>query len=145
MKNILDGKSECTGLKQKLGTGSSNNKAVGEVKVSRNWDIHPRPHGLCDKINDDGFLAPGGTATVMREHGREAGEEARSKGSDSNSVTGWRDAGMDRKTGRHGHNWLCKCEDLRTEPTGLGTQCKRDIGTNREFHLSNPGRQSALP
>lgn len=59
---------------------------------------------------------------MMRRLGRAAREEARSKGSDYNSVTGWREAGMDRKTGRPGYNWLCKCADLRTEPTGLGTQ-----------------------
>lgn len=76
----------------------------------------------CDKINDDEISAPVGTAPVMRELGREARKEARSKDSDYNSVTGWRDAGMDRKTGKPGHNWLAKCEDLSTELTGLGTQ-----------------------
>lgn len=75
----------------------------------------------CDKINDGEFLV--GTAPVMKKLGRWAREEAKSKGSDYSSVTGWRDAGMDRKTGRPGHNWLCKCEHLGTEPMSLGHRC----------------------
>lgn len=101
----------------------------------------------CDKINNDEISALVGTARVMRELGREARKEARSEDSDYNSVTGWRDAGMDRKTDRPGHNCLCKCEDLSTELTGLGTQmyCVKEMLGQREFRLSNSRRESGLP